>query len=127
MARTTIRRILILALGGMLLIPVLAPGPSVADEARDEVVIEGTDQEPSQSSFDYADTVTDTSPYSGLGTKDTPRPKAQTQFREPSLDRDTGSVTHGQLETSKTTAVDEFSTFELLMIGAGALTVLVVI
>lgn len=113
----------ILALGTIL----HHPGSVMGQDETDEVVIEGEDKQPATSSFEYGDTEADTVDYSNLGTKDFPRPEEPSPFREPRLDRDTGTIDHAELEQSQTTAVDEFSTTELLLIGAGVVATLLVI
>lgn len=125
MASTTPRRFLILLVLVLFFAAGNGIGGSLADQTKDEVVIEGRDEQPSRSSFEY-DPGSDTSTYSTLGTKDAPRPSEVSPFEAPRLDRDSVPLDHGKLRPSRATAVDEFSTTELMLIGMGLIAVLAV-
>lgn len=126
MVEQSFRGVLILLVSSLLVAPVL-PLKAQSDQQKDEVVIEGRDKQPARSSFEYDTVEGDTPDYSNIGTKDAPHPAAPTAFDEPELDRDTGTLEHGKLKRSKVTAVDEFSTTELMIIGVGVMAVLAVI
>lgn len=97
------------------------PVRSIDDQSK--IIIEGKDRQPSKSFFEYSDKSDKTD--TAISTTDSPKAPGIEPQSDPKLEKRPGYSNKPQFEHADSTAVDEFSTLELIAIGAGGLVAII--